>query len=179
MTVYSTEKTVMPATPDDLYKRLAALQIEVVTYNHPPLHTVEESRRLRGNIPGAHCKSLFLRTKKKIPWLVVTLEHRHVSLKNLAKTLGGGSLSFGSPERLMEYLGVLPGSVTPFALINDPGCQVHVVLDQDMLTYNPLNYHPLINTATVAIAPHDLLRFVDACGHEPRIIDLSATGCKG
>lgn len=162
----------MPATPEELLQRLAELGIETTLYEHPPLGTVEESRQLRGDIPGGHCKNLFLRTKKKIPWLVVTLEDRQINLKVLAQQLGTGNLSFGSPDRLMQVLGVSPGEVTPFALMNDVAAQVNVVLDQEMLTYNPLNYHPLVNTATLSVSPEHLLTFIRACGHDPQIVAL-------
>lgn len=162
----------MPATPEDLFARLDDLGIATTTHAHPPLHTVEESRRLRGTLPGGHCKNLYLRDKKKRNWLLVTLEDRDVDLKAVSTLLGAGRLSFGSADRLMEFLGVTPGSVTPFALINDPGQRVTVVLDAAMLTRDPLNYHPLVNTATTAIAPGDLLAFIRAGGHEPRIVVL-------
>ena len=162
----------MPATPEELYARLETLGIETVTYTHPPLSTVAESRRLRGDIPGGHCKNLFLRTKKKGSWLVVMLEDRALDLKALGRLLGVGPLSFGRPERLMACLGVSPGEVTPFALINDVEREVNVVLDQEMLAYTPLNYHPLVNTATVSIMPEDLLTFIRSCGHEPHVMAL-------
>lgn len=162
----------MPATPEDLFARLDALNIATTTHEHPPLHTVEESRRLRGALPGGHCKNLYLRDKKKRNWLLVTLEDREVDLKAVSTLLGAGRLSFGSADRLMEFLGVTPGSVTPFALINDPEQRVTVVLDAAMLKVDPLNYHPLVNTATTAIAPHDLLAFIRAGGHAPRIVAL-------
>jgi Ala-tRNA(Pro) deacylase len=163
---------VMPATPEMLYQYLTALNIETRLYAHPPLGTVEESRQLRGDIPGGHCKNLFLRTKKKESWLVVTLEDRQVDLKALARRLGVGAFSFGSPSRLMEHLGVSPGEVTPFALINDRNCRVKVALDQEMLTYHPLNSHPLVNTATLSLSPENLLVFIRACGHEPNMLSL-------
>lgn len=162
----------MPATPEDLFARLDALGIATTTHAHAPLHTVEESRRLRGALPGGHCKNLYLRDKKKRNWLLVTLEDRDVDLKAVSTVIGAGRLSFGSADRLMEFLGVTPGSVTPFALINDPEQRVNVVLDDAMLRFDPLNYHPLVNTATTAIAPGDLLAFIRAGGHEPRIVAL-------
>lgn len=165
----------MPATPDELLARLRALGITCKTYDHPPVFTVEESKRLRGRLPGAHCKSLFLEDKAGQSWLVVALEDRKLDLKRLGKELGARSrLSFGSPARLMERLGVTPGAVTPFAVINDAGGRVEVVLDQQMMGCDPLNYHPLTNDRTTAIAPGDLLRFLSACGHEPRILDFDA-----
>jgi Ala-tRNA(Pro) deacylase len=164
----------MAATPEDLFARLDALGIKTTTHAHPPLFTVEESKALRGDLPGGHCKSLFLRDKKRRLWLVVTLEDRAVDMKALRKLLGGaGSLSFGSPERLGEILGVEPGSVTPFALVNDTEQRLSVVLDEEMLGFDPLNYHPLTNTATTAIAPGDLILFVEACGHAPQILDMA------
>lgn len=162
----------MPKTPDDLFARFAELGIPTRTYDHPPLFTVEESRRLRGDLPGGHCKSLFFKDRKERYWLVVTLEDRPVDIKALEARIGSARLSFARPERLMEVLGVIPGSVTPFALINDAQRQVTVVLDQAMLGHDPLNYHPLHNAATTAIAPRDLVRFIEACGHAPRIVEL-------
>ena len=151
---------------------LNKLGVKVTTHEHPPLRTVQQSKELRGDLPGGHCKNLYLRDDKKRNYLVVTLEDRRVDLAALAKKLGSGRLSFGRPERLMEFLGVEPGAVTPFALINDVTHAVTVALDADMLKISPLNYHPLVNTMTVAISPADLLKFIRACGHEPRIIQF-------
>ena len=162
----------MPATEQDLLDRLAALGIECTTHHHPPLWTVEESKRLRGNLPGGHCKSLFLKDKKGALFLVVTLEDRDVDLKRLRRHIGAAQLSFGRPDLLMDVLGVIPGAVTPFGLINDRETQVCAVLDGAMLAQEPLNYHPLTNEATTAIAPDSLLTFIRACGHEPRILDF-------
>ena len=162
----------MPATPDDLFRCFEALGIETSTVEHPPLRTVEEARPHWDKIPGAHCKNLYLRDHKKRNWLVVTLQDRELDLKALAQSIGSGRLSFGRAERLMQFLGVEPGAVTPFALINDPQGRVTVVLDQAMLALSPLNYHPLINTRTTAILPDDLLGFVRATGHEPMIVAL-------
>jgi Ala-tRNA(Pro) deacylase len=133
-----------------------------------------EAVALRGRLPGGHCKSLFLKDKKGGLWLAIVLEERRVDLKALAALLGGPRFSFGSPELLYETLGVRPGSVTPFALVNDPERRVAVVLDKSMLEHDPLNYHPLKNDRTTAISPADLLRFIAACGHRPCIVDLDA-----
>ncbi|MCB9948147.1 MAG: prolyl-tRNA synthetase associated domain-containing protein [Rhodospirillaceae bacterium] len=160
------------ASPDVLFARFAALGIPVTTHTHPPVFTVEEAKDLRGVLPGGHCKSLFLRNKKGQYWLVVCEEDRQVDLKALGDRLGAGRLSFASADRLMAVLGVIPGSVTPFALINDRDHQVTVALDKGMMAKTPLNYHPLVNTMTTAIASDDLVKFVEACGHTPQIIDL-------
>lgn len=162
----------MPATPEDLFRRLEALGIETITHEHPPLFTVEESKALRGSMPGGHHKNLFLRDKKKQTWLVVMPEDKDIDLKTLPDRIGSARLSFGSADRLMEFLGVTPGSVTPFALINDTDQAVNVVLDAQMLEVSPLNYHPLVNTMTTAIAPDDLLTFIADCGHKPSIVAL-------
>ncbi len=164
-----------PATPDDLFARLRELGIETTTMTHEPVFTVEEAKRLRGEISGAHTKNLFLRNKKGRMWLVTCLEDRQVDLKALGDALGGGRLSFGSADRLMRYLGVIPGAVTPFAAINDHGGAVQVVLDKGMLgDYEVLNFHPLDNAMTTAIAPGDLVRFLRGVGHPPDHLDFDA-----
>ena len=163
-----------PITPEQLFARLDALGIAHRTYRHPPVFTVAEAVALRGQLPGGHCKSLFLKDKKAGLWLVVALEERRIDLKRLADALGAPRFSFGNAELLYQVLGVRPGSVTPFALVNDTTHRVTVVLDRGMLAHDPLNYHPLENDRTTAIAAGDLLRFVEACGHHPRIIDLDA-----
>lgn len=162
----------MPATEQDLFDRLAELGITCTTHRHPALWTVEESKRLRGDLPGGHCKSLFLKDKKNTLHLVVALEDRDIDMKRLRRPIGGAQLSFGRPDLLMEVLGVIPGAVTPFGLINDSEVRVRVVLDREMLEFDPLNYHPLTNEATTAIAPQDLVTFIRACGHEPQILDF-------
>lgn len=162
-----------PATREDLFARFDALGIGVQTVEHPPLFTVQESRKLRGEIAGAHSKNLFLKCKKGSLWLVVALEDADINLKQFHKLIGSGRLSFGRAELLMDILGVEPGSVTPFALINDTSQQVRVVLDKALMAHDLLNFHPLENTATTSISSEGLLRFIRACGHEPAIMDIS------
>ncbi len=166
----------MPATRADLFARLAELGIETETHEHPPVFTVEEARKHCAHLPGGHCKSLFFKDKKGALWLVVTLDDRRLDLKKLGKAMGAARLSFGRPELLWEVLGVRPGSVTPFALINDTERRVNVILDREMMAFDRLNYHPLTNDATTAIRPDDLRRFIAACGHEARELDLAALG---
>ena len=105
-------------------------------------------------------------------WLVVSIESRQIDLKTLGKVIGAGKVSFGSPDRLMEFLGVIPGSVTPFAAINDENNAVQVVLDSGFLDFDRANFHPLVNTMTSAIAPKDLLAFLEAVGHPASLLDL-------
>lgn len=164
----------LPTSPDQLLARLESLGIAAATHRHPPLFTVEESKALRGELPGGHCKNLFLKDRKDQYWLVVALEDAPVALNSFDKVIGSARLSFASAERLWEVLGVRPGSVTPFALVNDTAHRVNVVLQKAMLDHDPLNYHPLLNDRTTAIPPTDLLAFIRACGHEPRIVDFGA-----
>ncbi len=161
-----------PASPEALLARLDALGIAHRTISHPPVFTVEESKALRGELPGGHSKNLFLRNKKGAMWLVTCAEDRAVDIKTLGERLGAGRLSFGSPERLMSYLGVIPGTVTPFAAINDHGGAVQVAIDEGLLRHDPLNFHPLDNAMTTAVAPGDLLRFLDAVEHPPLVVGL-------
>jgi len=154
--------------------RLEELGIRTETHRHPPLFTVEESKAQRGALPGGHCKSLFLKDKKGALFLVVALEDRAIDLKWLRGPLGVKTLSFGRPELLMDVLGVIPGAVTPFAVVNDGANRVRVFLDSAMLERSPLNYHPLTNEATTAISPGDLVTFLAACAHAPRAIDFDA-----
>ncbi len=172
------EATLIDGTPpmrsEELLARLEELGIAVSTLTHAPVFTVEESKALRGQLPGGHTKNLFLRNKKGAMWLVTCLEDRAVDLKALAAKLSAGRFSFGSAERLMQYLGVLPGSVTPLSVINDRGQAVQMVLDEGLLSYDVLNVHPLVNDCTCAMAPKDLLRFLDATDHPPIFLDMEA-----
>src|SRR5579884_903218 len=164
----------MPKTPDELFAALDALNIAHRTVRHPPLFTVEQSRALRGQIPGAHTKNLFLRDKKGQIFLVVALEDAEIDLKGLHRRLGAsGRFSFGSAELLREVWGVEPGSVSPFGAINDGPRRVTVVLDAALMEHRLLNFHPLVNTMTTAIGREDLVRFLEATGHVPRIARVS------
>jgi len=164
----------MPATPDELFAYLDRLGIPHKSVSHPPLFTVAESRTLRGLIPGGHTKNLFLRDKKGTAFLVVALEDAEIELKSLHRRLGAtGRFSFGSAELMRELLGVEPGSVTPFSVINDAEQRVTVVLDAAMMAQDMLNFHPLVNTGTTTIAREGLLKFLEATGHPPRIVALS------
>jgi Ala-tRNA(Pro) deacylase len=164
----------MPATPDDLFAFLDKLGIAHPTASHPPLFTVEQSRGLRGTIAGAHTKNLFLKDKKGALFLLTALEDAAIELKSLHRRLGAsGRFSFGSAELLREALGVEPGTVTPFAAINDPANRVAVVLDAALMAHGTINAHPLVNTMTTSVAAADLLRFLQATGHDPRIEPVS------
>ncbi|MBT7510597.1 MAG: prolyl-tRNA synthetase associated domain-containing protein [Rhodospirillaceae bacterium] len=163
----------MVATRDDLFNRLDALGIVTKTVEHPTVFTVDEAKAARGDLAGSHSKNLFLKDKKGRMWLVVTLEDRAVDTKALRKAIGAAQLSLGKPELLKDVLGIDPGSVTPFAVINDTGGQVSVILDAGLLASEPLNFHPLVNTATTSISTEDLLAFLRDTGHEPVVLDFT------
>jgi Ala-tRNA(Pro) deacylase len=164
----------MPNTPDQFFAFLDSLGIAHTTVKHPPLFTVEQSRALRGQIPGGHTKNLFLRDKKHQIYLAVALEDAEIDLKGLHRQLGAtGRFSFGSSDLLREVWGVEPGAVTPFGAVNDTQSRVTVVLDAAMMEHDTLNYHPLVNTMTTSIKRGDLVKFLEATGHVPRIERVS------
>ena len=160
----------MSATRQDLMDFFDLLGIGVTTTEHPPLFTVEESRNLRGDIAGGHTKNLFLKDKKGALFLLVAGEDAAIEMKTLHQKIGSARLSFGRPELLAEKLGVAPGSVTPFGLINDKGGDVAVLLEAGLMRHDRLNFHPLENIATTTIGREDFLAFLRASGHEPRIV---------
>jgi len=162
----------MKRTRENLFERLADLGIETRTVEHPAAFTVEEAKAHRGALPGAHAKNLFLKDKKGSPWLVVCDEDRQIDMKALKTRIGSAHLSFGKAELLMQVLGVEPGSVSPFTLINDTDCQVRVVLDAELMAAEVLNFHPLENTATTQISADGLLAFIKSCGHQPDLVAL-------
>ena len=164
----------MPKSPEELFAALDALGIKHTTVKHPPVFTVEQAAKLRGQVLGGHTKNLFLRDKKNALYLVVALEDAEIDLKGLHRTLGAsGRFSFGSADLLLEVLGVVPGAVTPFGAINDKDSRVTVVLDTPMMEHETLNYHPLVNTMTTSIARSDLVKFLESTDHIPRIERVS------
>ena len=164
----------MPATPSDLFAFLDKLGIAHATVTHPALFTVEQSRELRGTIPGAHTKNLFLKDKKDALFLATALEDAVIELKSLHRRLGAsGRFSFGSADLMRATLGIEPGAVTPFAAMNDSERRVSVVLDAALMRHETLNCHPLVNTMTTSIARADLVRFLEATGHPPRIVPVT------
>ncbi len=166
----------LPTKPDDLFRVLDKLEIAYTVHHHPAVFTVKESELIEKDIPGAHCRNLYLRDKKKKNFLVVALNETTVDLKALQAEIESDRLSFGSAERLFEFLGVRPGSVCPFSIINDPDRHVRLILDKAMMQKKQVNYHPLDNRMTVGLSPDDLLKFIDFCGHTPHIIDFEDHG---
>ena len=158
-----------PANRKDLFHRLKALGIATTTLEHPAVFTVAESSGIEDRLPGGHTKNLFLKDAKDRLFYVMAWTATEVDLKALPKVIGSGRLSFGKPELLKEVLGVPPGSVSAFALMNDVEQRVSVIIDKNLTTFASVNCHPLENTATTNIALDDLLRFIRDTGHEPRI----------
>lgn len=162
-----------PHSPDYLFNLLKSLNISYELHHHEAVFTVEESDKIDAQITGTHCRNLFLRDKKKKNYLVVLQNATDVDLKKLPALIDSDRLSFGSADRLWEYLGVRPGSVCPFAIMNDTENQVQLILDKSMMETDIVNYHPLINTMTVSLTPKDLLKFIETTGHQAHITDLS------
>ncbi len=163
-----------PKGPEDLFAALDALGIAHSTRNHPAVFTVSESQSLRDVIPGGHTKNLFVKDKKDNFFLLTVEETAEVNLKTVHTLIGArGRVSFGKPERLMEFLGVIPGAVTAFGVINDTDNRVQVVLDEALLAHGTINAHPLRNDATTSIGRDDLIRFLESTGHKPLIVALS------
>ena len=163
----------MPASRTELFALLDRLGIKTRTFDHEPVFTVEQAKKVHEDVPGGHCKNLFCKDEKGVLWLIVALEDAAIDLKAAPAKIGSRRLSFGKPELLMEVLGIEPGSVTPLSLINDKTNRVNVILDEAMMKLDQLNFHPLKNDATTSITASDLLTFISACGHSPRIVAVS------
>jgi len=146
--------------------RLDDLGIAYERHEHPPVATVDEAEAHWAGIDATHCKNLFLRNQKgTVHYLVVLMHSKKADLRRVADQVGDGKLSFASPERLMRHLGLTPGSVSPFGLINDRDRAVRVVLDRDLKSATRVSFHPNINTATYVISAADFEKFLDASGH--------------
>ena len=158
-----------PVSRQALFDYLDALGIAHRTVDHPPVFTVAEGDQIKADMPGGHTKNLFLKDKKGAMILISALQSTEIALNQLHKTLDCGRLSFGKAELLQEALGVTPGSVTAFAILNDPAGQVRFILDEALMAHQTVNFHPLKNDATTAIASADLLRFIKALGRTPEV----------
>ncbi|MEM8878280.1 MAG: YbaK/EbsC family protein [Pseudomonadota bacterium] len=164
----------MPVSTEELLAAIEAAGINAQTVSHPPLFTVAESKDLRGQLEGGHTKNLFLRDKKGNVFLVVADEDADIDLKRIHTRIGAsGRVSFGKPELLMELLGVVPGAVTAFGLVNDTEGRVTCVFDEALMRHDKLNCHPLTNTMTTTISRDDLIAFLGRYGHRPRIVVVS------
>lgn len=166
----------MPATRADLYALLDRLGVAHRTVEHPAIFTVEEGRALKTQWPGGHSKNLFLKDRGDALYLAVALGDTRVDLVGLGRRLGAkGRLSFGRPALMTATLGVIPGAVTPFALMNDTArALARVIVDANILRHDPVWFHPLENTASTAVSPPDFMKFLAAVGVSPLIVDLAA-----
>lgn len=156
-----------PAADADLFAFLDKAGIAHATTEHRPVFTVEEGADLKAQMPGGHSKNLFLKDKKGALYLLCALGETRIDLNAVSKLIGAARFSFGNAALLMTHLGVTPGSVTLFALINDRAGAVQLLLDEALFAHDPVNFHPLRNDATTAISPEGMLAFARAAGHEP------------
>lgn len=157
---------------DDLIRILNDNGFEFFVEEHAPLFTVEDSKSLRGQIEGAHSKNLFLKDAKANFFLISIEESASIDLKKTMQQIQSKKLSFAKPEYLQDILGIEPGSVSPFALLNDTKKQVKFYLDRSFLDSETVNFHPLINTATVNISPQNLIELIEKYHNPVNYIDL-------
>ncbi len=162
----------MLQTQKALLTLLDDLNISYVNHEHPAVFTVEEAAQHSQGIEGAHSKNLFFKDKKKKMFLVVTLADKPLRIKDVGKRIGAKNMSFAKPDLLMDVLGMIPGAVTPFAAVNIKEREVKIVLDEELMENDLLNFHPLTNTATTTITPSDLVKFLEYCNQPPEIIRL-------
>lgn len=158
-------------TPIELFNLLKELEISFEHYKHEPINNVADGIKYGGNIKGTHCKNLFIKDIKDNFYLVITLDKKRIGLKELATRINSKRLSFAAPELLKKYLGVEPGCVTPFGLLNDMEKKVRVIIDEDILREEEVCFHPLVNSETIIIKSKDMFRFIDHCGHEKTMIN--------
>ncbi len=163
----------MPVTRQELFDYLDKLNIPHTTHNHAPIFTVEEGADIKASMPGGHTKNLFLKDKAGRFFLICALGETPIRINKLHPILGCKRLSFGKPEPLLEHLGMTPGSVTLFSVLNDTDSNVTLILDAALLNHDIVNFHPLLNDATTAISSTDMIAFAKATGHDPIILDFA------
>ncbi|ABI77204.1 YbaK/prolyl-tRNA synthetase domain protein [Hyphomonas neptunium ATCC 15444] len=163
----------MPASPEDLFAYLDDLGIAHATTWHEAMFTVEQSSALKADMPGAHTKNLFLKDAGGDLVLIAAEAHNQLKLNQLHRKIATKRLSFGAPELMTDVLGVTPGSVTAFSLMNDQPPRVRFLVDAVLAGADVVNFHPLTNTGTTAISQADFRRFVEATGHSFEVVDFS------
>jgi len=162
----------MLQTQEELLAVLDQIGIQYTNHEHPAVYTVEEADLHHEGIDGVHSKNLFFKDRKKNLILVVTLSDKPINIKEMGNKINAKGLSFGKPDLLAEVLGVIPGAVTPLAVINAQNHTLKVILDEEMMENELLNFHPLVNTATTTIAAKDLIKFLEHCNQDFEIIRL-------
>ena len=164
----------MSATPEDLYAYLDKLDIAHSTHHHEAAFTVAESAELKATMPGGHSKNLFMKDKDDTIVLISAEAHEQLKLNQLHKIIGTRRLSFASADLMQDLLGVVPGSVTAFSLMNKSAENVRFIISEKLYSFDPINFHPLVNTATTAISRSDFKRFVESTGRDLEVLDFSA-----
>jgi Ala-tRNA(Pro) deacylase len=163
----------MTPQEEQVAAHLTSLGIPFTRYEHPPVSTAEEAEKYWAGIDAVHCKNLFLRNQKGDRHYLVIVKHlKRADLRAVANQIGDGRFSFASPERLMKHLGLTPGSVSPFGLINDADHDVRVALDRDLKAATLISFHPNINTATITLTWADFLRFLDSCSNPVQYVTV-------
>jgi Ala-tRNA(Pro) deacylase len=160
-------------TRDELFALFERLGVAHRTVEHPAVFRVGEGEDIKAGLPGGHTKNLFLKDAKDRLWLISALQDTAIDLKALPAVIGSAKLSFGKPALMEAALGVTPGSVTAFGLINDADHRVRFVLDARLAAADPVNFHPLANTATTAISQAGFRAFLAALGVAPLIVDFA------
>jgi Ala-tRNA(Pro) deacylase len=158
----------------ELLAHLDAIGVEHRTLDHPAVFTVAEGTHIKAELPGGHSKNLFLKDKKGQLWLISARQDTVIDLKRLHRAIGSDRLSFGSPELMAETLGVTPGSVTALALVNDQSRRIRFVLDRALADSDPVNFHPMTNTATTALSRDGFVKFLDSIDVEAMVVDFAA-----
>src|SRR5664280_938783 len=157
----------------ELYRLLEKMSIEFEYHEHPPLATIEDAKIHCAYYNSGRCKNIFFRNHKGDRHYLVILEHlRQLNIKDLEKRLKQGKLTFASDQRLKKYLGVEPGSVSPFGLINDIEKHVHLFIDEKLNEFDRLTFHPNINTASLVVSKSDFLKFLEYTGNSFEFIRL-------
>jgi len=163
----------MTENEKQVYEVLNQLKIPYTQYEHVPVYTIQQLDELNMDMKGKHCKNLFVRNDKGDKhYLIIVSQEKRADLKDIAKQIGSSRLGFASEERLMKHLGLTPGAVTPFGLLNDEEKKVTVLVDEDLKNSIHICFHPNVNTATVSLLFDDFIKFFQWKGNEYQFIKI-------
>lgn len=162
----------MTYNEQSLLKELEQLGIHYDYISHPAVFTSEQANRAMPDLSSAHCKNLFVKDRTGKKWLLTIPDDKRADLKVVAEKIGSARLSFCSAEEMMECLGIAPGSVTPLAVINDTKNQVELIVDKNIMDWDTIHCHPMINTATISISPTDFKKFIEYTNHDLKVMSI-------